>query len=430
MSVKGIDVEARWFAGKGRELTAVSACGSAGGLAILDVAYADGGAERYLDVPGGFGWAALLRTLRSGDVAGDGGRLELRPGPALDALAAAGIDGERIPATDQSNTLVALGERLLVKAYRRLEAGPHPEVELLTALAGRDAPVPAFAGSVHWRPGDGGPDTAIALLQAYVPGLEDGWEAPIERGAAALRAGPPYPAAEWAPAGRAAGRLHTALAAAFGLAPGTRADLDRWHADAEAALAEAAGRDPDLAHDVPEIRARLAEFEHLAPPALTRIHGDLHAGQLLRPHPGPDPSTSAQWGPPLQTAPLASDPSMWAQCGEPLVIDFEGDPVRPLAERLRPDTPLRDLASMLRCIDHVGSAASRRAGGADPAAWIAAGRAAALDAYAACAPVPVDPSVLAVLELAKACTEYVYAQRVAPEWLYAPRNGMRRLLED
>jgi predicted trehalose synthase len=262
--------------------------------------------------------------------------------------------------------------------------------------------VPAFAGSLHWVPDDGGPDTALALLQALVPDADDGWEGPIERVAAALRAGPPYGTDEWALAGRVAGELHTGLADAFGMNAATPRDLARWRSDAEAALTEAAARDTELAAAAPRIRDRLASFASLDPPLLTRIHGDLHIGQLLR-------------------TPAAATP---------LVIDFEGDPTRPLADRLRRDTPLRDLAGLLRCADHIGSAASRRAGDADPAEWIAAVSDAARVAYAAAAPVPVDRALLAALELAKECSEYVYAQRTAPEWLYAPRCGMRRLLED
>jgi maltokinase len=110
------------------------------------------------------------------------------------------------------------------------------------------------------------------------------------------------------------------------------------------------------------------------------------------------------------------------------VIDFEGDPLRPLAERRRPDTPLRDLAGLLRSADHVGSAASRRACEADPSAWIAAAADAVHTGYAETAPVPVDRALLAALELAKECAELVYALRVLPEWLYAPRLGLRRLL--
>jgi predicted trehalose synthase len=382
MTVKGIDVEARWFAGKGRPVAAVTPIGAAGGLRLVSVAYADGGpAEWYLDVPEGFAWAPLLE-------AGGTGPIELRGAGQLDF----GDRRERVPATDQSNTLVAIGERVLVKAYRRLQPGPHPEVELLAALAGSDAPVPRFLGSLHWVD----PDTTLALLQEFIPDAEAGWEAPIDRAAAMLR-GEPGSVDEWHEAGRIAAELHASLAAAFPLAPGTTGDLEFWRAEAEAFVAEAA----ISAEDAAEVRARLARLTSLAPPQLTRIHGDLHVAQLLR---GPG--------------------------REPLVIDFEGDPLRPLADRLRPDTPLRDLACLLRSVDHAGSAASRRAGGAAPDAWIAEATAAVLDGYAAAAPVELDRELLALLELAKECAEFVYAQRVLPEWLYAPREALARLLAD
>jgi maltokinase len=148
------------------------------------------------------------------------------------------------------------------------------------------------------------------------------------------------------------------------------------------------------------VRAELAAFAELEPPPLTRTHGDLHYAQLLR-------------------AP-----------GRLAIVDFEGDPTQPLAGRRAPDTPLRDLACLTRSIDHIGSAASRRCEWAPPEAWIAAATRAALDGYAERAPVEVDAGLLRALEVAKECTEHLYAQRVLPEWAYAPRLGLRRLLED
>lgn len=308
-----------------------------------------------------------------------------------------------MPALDQTNTLVVLGGRLLVKAYRRLCAGPHPEVELLAALAGRGAPVPTLAGSVHWVPADGGPEVAIALAQAFVPGAEDGWEAPIERAAAGLPAGRLSTAdrAGYRAMGAATGRLHAALLTAFGGAPGTSADGRRWAEEARVALDRAAAVDGEVRALAPAAGARLAAAADHAPAVLARIHGDLHVAQFLR------------------------------RPGHPaLIVDFEGDPLRTLAERRRPDSPLRDLAGLLRSIDHLGSAAARRLGGEVRAdAWIAAARAATLAGYAATAPIAVDPAELAALELAKACTEFLYALLVLPDWAYAPRAGLRRLLE-
>jgi maltokinase len=398
MNTKGIDETARWFAGKGRTVGSVRPRGGAGGLRFLDVAYADGGSETYLDVPPDLAWGPLLASLRARPLEGDGGRLELREGPALERLAGALGGRARVPATDLSNTVIALGEALLVKAYRRPVPGPHVEIELLGALAGTAAPVPGFAGSVHWV--DGERDTAIALLQAFVPDAEVSWEGPIERAAAAIRGDAPFDGAEWRALGRAAAELHQALVDAFGLRAAAPGLLARHRAEGEAALAGAASRDPDVAVLAPHALARLAALDAPAPPAVTRIHGDLHVGQVLR-------------------VELAAPP---------LVIDFEGDPTKPLADRRRPDTPLYDLACVLRCVDHVGSAAARRAGGDSPVSWIAAAREAVLGAYAPAAPVPVDPELLAALELAKECVELVYAQRVAPEWSYAPMASFARML--
>jgi maltokinase len=398
MGIDAFDDTARWFGGKGRSVVSVEDAGAAAGLRLRDVRYADGVAERYLDVPSGFVWADLLSALRAGPISGADGSLELRRGPALDALA---IDAgsQRVPATDQSNTLVVIDERLLVKAYRRLEPGPNAEVEVLAALAGHEAPVPPFAGSIHWVAGDG-TDTAIALLQGFVPGTDDGWEGPVERVAAALAEGPPYDMAEWRAAGVVTAELHAALVAAFGLLDqGGAEDLAGWRAEAEAAL-EVAGRDDaHLGAVAPAVRGRLGALDRLGAPPVTRIHGDLHVAQLLR-----------------------TDDAL-------LVIDFEGDPIRPLAARRRLSTPLWDVATLLRCLDHLGSAAAQRDAHVEPDAWIEAATAAALDAYCARSPVPVDRELVTLLELAKECMEFVYAVRYLPEWLYAPRAGLRRLLE-
>ncbi|HWV85930.1 MAG TPA: hypothetical protein VNZ62_10850 [Capillimicrobium sp.] len=404
MSVKDL-ADARWFAGKGRpiaavrEASAVSVPGGTGRLVLADVAFADGGAgERYLlDEGGPELWPRLVAALADGPVDGDGGRLELRRGPAFDALACGPDAAVTIPATDQSNTLVALDGRLLVKAYRRLAPGVHPEVGLCAALAATDAPVPAFAGSVHHVAPDGA-DTAIALLSELIPDAEAGWEAPILRAADALRRGDPDAGAgEHRAAGAAVAALHRALAQ---VAPVERADpatAIAWREDALAALAQAAAHEPEVARARDAIAARLGELSDAVGVPVQRIHGDLHVAQLLR------------------------------TPGRVVVIDFEGDPTLPLARRRAPDTPLRDLAGLLRSVDHVGWAAARRVGpDADPGAWIAASRAAVLDGYATA----VDARLLATLELAKACRELVYAHTVVPEWAYAPRAALRSLLEE
>ena len=231
-----------------------------------------------------------------------------------------------------------------------------------------------------------------------MPDAESSWEGPIERAAAALR-GDAFDGAEWRALGRTTAELHQALVDAFGLRAGTPELLARHRAEGEAALAGASARDPEVAA--------------LAPPGARR--------PLPRSTASPRPRSRAS------TATCTSARSCARAREPPLVIDFEGDPTKPLADRRRPDTPLYDLACVLRCVDHVGSAAARRAGGASP---VVDRRRARGDpgAYAQAAPVRVDHDLLAGLELAKECAELVYAQRVAPEWAYAPMASFARML--
>jgi maltokinase len=402
---------ARWFAGKHRPIARLRAADvidvpeSGGSLVLLDVHDEDGTPERYLltDVCGreaepqdGF-WGALLAALADGPVAGTDGRVELSRGEAFEALWR-GPTAEHVPATDQSNTLVALGGRLVIKVYRRLQPGPHPEVEVLEALQGTGAPVPAFAGAIH-HVDHAGVRTALALLQEFIPEAESGWEAPIERAAARLgrRDADEATSAEYRAAGAVVAELHAALAAAFGMRPANAADGRRWLQTALADLGEASALDPLASGAAPRVRAALEPLRDPAGAPLTRIHGDLHQAQLLR------------------------------AGGRVLVIDFEGDPTRPLAQRRDLDTPLRDLAGLLRSVDHVGSAAARRAG-RDPASWVAAATAAAVEGYSDAAPVAMQFALLEALEVAKECRELVYAHRVLPEWAYVAQQGLERLL--
>lgn len=413
MAVKEIHESAfqsqRWFAGKRRAFAAaVEADAFLDGRVVLaDVAYGDGGEERYLLLDDAAPlWGSLLSALAAGPLQGAVGALTLRAGPAFRWLQP-DLGRESTPSLDQSNTLVALDDRLLVKAYRRLHAGAHPEVELCAALATTTAPVPAYAGAI-WHVAPDGTETAVALLQELVSGAESGWEAPILRAVDWLReresasdAGPftgsstaPDPAVEFGAAGRAAASLHAALAHAFPSARAVAETGPAWEADALALLDAAVRVEPYAVGVAGAVRSRLAALREAEGLPLTRIHGDLHVAQLLR---TPD---------------------------QLLVVDFEGDPTRPLADRRRPDTPLRDLACLLRSVDHVGQAASRRCG-LDPEPWIARATAAVLDGYG---DVQASLALVHALELAKACQELVYAASVVPEWSYAPRQGLQRLI--
>ena len=296
---------------------------------------------------------------------------------------------ERPIGIDQSNTSYVVGERVVVKLFRRLWPGTHPEIEIVEYLSGRVDSVPAFAGAVEWR-GHG-----VALLQEYVPDGRDGWSwcgdavmaADVER---------------IGHLGAISAELHAALAGMGQTAAGPDVP-GAWRAAAEAQLARVLDIVPadvaaELGHDLPRIRAELATLETPAqPPTLQRVHGDFHIGQILA-------------------------------AGDRLVVlDFEGEPTRPVADRAAPGTPLRDVAAMLRSFDHLGRHVEHERWPGhreDIERWIAAARAAFLDAYG-----PVDASLLRALEFEKACYEFVYAAEFEPSWAYAPRAGMRWLLE-
>jgi maltose alpha-D-glucosyltransferase/alpha-amylase len=173
----------------------------------------------------------------------------------------------------------------------------------------------------------------------------------------------------------------------------------------------------ELRAEASAIAARVSRFEAVATtPFVMRIHADLHLGQVL----------------------VAEDGYR--------VIDFEGEPLRPIEDRRRLDSPLRDVASLLRSLDHVARSARRRAErraieaggrlerpGLDIDAWIERARERFLAAYVAGirgagSPFTVDLDLLDAFEVAKESYEFVYAATVLPSWLWAPREGMRWLL--
>ena len=278
---------------------------------------------------------------------------------------------------DQSHSSWRVGDSY-VKCFRRLVRGVHPEVELGAVLGEAVTEhVPRFRGSLRWE------DATVAVVQDFVEEAEEGWEWAAARAVAGD--------AGFAEAvGGVARRVHNVLAAAFPTRDSTPADHVEWRRAAEAQLEAALPLVEDAAT---RIREELAVLEQGRPVTLTRVHGDLHIGQFLY-------------------AP-----------GRTVVIDFEGQPARSSREL---DTPLRDLASLARSLDHCGRYAIEGRGG-DPARveeWIQGARANLLRGYG-----PHDEVLLRALEFDRAIYEFTYASRYLPEWLYAPRGGLRALLE-
>jgi maltokinase len=373
---------ARWFGGKAEALGSVEVEDrlDLGGGAALSILLVDG-RDRYVWTEGD----AALAALQTGSDPDCGEwqfrdlRVTLPPGAA-----------ERPIGLDQSNTSYVVGERLVVKVYRRIWPGPHPEVELgrfLTDTAALDC-VPAFAGSVHWG------EHAVALVQEYVPG-RDGWA----WGAEAVQAGD---VSDIARLGAESARLHTALAG-YGTTAADAGTLRRWRDDAEAQLDRAIAMVPsDVAAELRALRPRIErELDALESPsarvALQRLHGDFHIGQVLR----------------------AADDRL-------VVVDLEGEPTKPVAERAEPGPALRDVAAMLRSFDHLGRHVVHDLAGdvARVETWIARAREAFLAAYG-----PVDAALLRALEVEKETYEFTYAAAFLPEWMYAPIGGMRWLME-
>ena len=400
---------ARWFRAKHRRIAEVREIDrvpltGAGALTVLEVEYRDGGSlDRYLvpQVDGrepadGEGiWVALAEAIADGArfgpfVGGRGGEIER------------GLQERRLR-VEQSNTSVVIGERHILKLYRLLEPGENPDVEVGLFLTDAGfADTPAVSGTLRYAPADREPADAVTL-GAFVPSTGDAWAA-MQR---ALTADPSRATAFAAEIGGLTARLHAALASrsdhpAFPARSATVAETAAWRASAERQLSEAVNAVGGDAHArlvaiAPAVRVRFADTFGAATGAtrVSRIHGDYHLGQLL----------------------ARTD-------GGVSVIDFEGEPARPLAERRLPASPLRDVAGMLRSLDYAARMVERE-GRLDADAWLPEGRDAFLGAYGRID--PSDAALLTAFELEKACYEVRYEAANRPDWLWLPMAAVERL---
>jgi trehalose synthase-fused probable maltokinase len=417
----------RWFRAKQRPLEAVveverAALGGVGDLRILEVRYADGGPpDRYL-VPTAAGrdprdgdgaWRELVAAIATGaELRGRAGTFTCAPTAALDrllpsaAIASAALHERRL-GVEQSNTSVILGDRLILKLYRLLEDGETPDLELGSFLTdGGFTDTPAVAGAVHYR-ADGAPSAAVAMLAELVPTTGDAWAVMLEALARDARAG----IAIASEIGDLTARLHAALASrpdvpGFPSRGATAGEAASWRASAERQLTGAvdatSGEDHGrLVEIAPRVRARFADTfgRAVGEARVSRIHGDYHLGQLL----------------------ARTD-------GGFSVIDFEGEPARPLVERREPGSPLRDVAGLLRSLDYAARTTARRIGAFDAGAWLPAAREAFLGGYGDRG--PDGEHLLAAFELEKACYEVRYEAANRPDWLWLPLTAVARLVSD
>jgi maltokinase len=321
---------------------------------------------------------------------------------------------------EQSNSSVAFGDDSLLKVFRKITPGVNPDVAIHRVLteAGSDH-VAALYGWVETPSvnSEGEPTDAIlqlAMLQQFLRTASDGWDLALasvrnlfaEADLHADEVGGDF-AGEAARLGEALAETHQTLSEHFPVA-------DRA-ADEVVELAEAMRRRLDTALDIVPGLAPYAEnlrraYDDLAAlegVRVQQIHGDLHLGQTLR--------TVRGWK----------------------IVDFEGEPAKPLAERLLPDSPWRDVAGMLRSFDYAPRVVERTWGDQhDPGAeqrayrareWSERNRAAFLNAYAGRDLAPDEHTLLAAYVADKAVYETVYETRNRPAWVTIPLEAVARI---
>ena len=334
------------------------------------------------------------------------GHLDSELALALLPMVAPGRSAERVrPAgAEQSNTSLVYDDAMILKVFRRLAEGPNPEVEVTEALhrLGFEHVAEPLGA---WR--QGGYD--LAFLQRFLTGASEGWAMAINS-LRDLFADPGDPSeaggdfgAEAERLGDVTAQLHLALAAAFGSHEGRP---DDWADLMEAQIKRVLPGDTGEA--ARRVVARLRDVADPGP--AIRVHGDYHLGQVMR--------TDAGW----------------------YVLDFEGEPARPLEERLRPSSPLKDVAGMLRSF-HYASRAAMVTMDEDVSGlarvWEERNRRCFLAGYLPRAAggdvLPADEeslnAVMAAFEVDKAVYEVAYEQAHRPDWVPIPLEAIRRLAE-
>ncbi|MET8114240.1 maltokinase N-terminal cap-like domain-containing protein [Streptomyces prasinus] len=303
----------------------------------------------------------------------------------------------RLMTVEQSNSSVVYGDTFVLKLLRRVVPGINPDLELPLALARQGCPrvPPPTAWLVaDPDPADSGEPHVLGVLQPFLQGATDGWDLALRE----LAKGEDF-TAEARALGRATAEVHTALARALPTVTLGHGRLRAMAAGMSERLAAAVRAVPALRPYAAGLGSAYTALDDLAAEGRAwtaqRVHGDLHLGQCLR-------SPAGDWS----------------------LIDFEGEPARPLAERRMPQPAVRDVAAMLRSFDY----AARSADPPRPE-WAEHCRAAYCSGYAEAAGADprTDPVMLRAYETDKAVYEVLYEARHRPQWLPVPLAAVRRL---
>ncbi len=454
---------ARWFGGKGREweVGTIRRVGTLPGstpeltvvIELVEIAYVEGEPETY-QIPLALypQWQDRLEHASIGSVEDEGGQLFAydalhdRDAMALwlrafasavdgkitaDALAFHRVAGHELDTEahstlftgEQSNSSVAFGEDSLLKVFRKVTPGVNPDVSIHEVLtrAGSDhvAALYGWLDVVDDDLDETGSTIQLAMLQQFLRTATDGWELALasvrdlfaEADLHAEEVGGDF-AGEAARLGRALAETHETLADSFPVSTLTASEVAALATAMRARLTAAIAVVPALAEHARALEATYDALGALGEIGVQQIHGDLHLGQTLR--------TVKGWK----------------------LVDFEGEPARPLGERLLPDSPWRDVAGMLRSLDYAPRAVAMTGFAADPglgaedqqayraAEWSARNARAFLDAYAEHELTASEQTLLDAYVGDKAVYEAVYEARNRPAWVDIPLGALERLADD
>jgi len=312
------------------------------------------------------------------------------------------VTGSKVLSGEQSNTSIIYEidgtPSIICKVFRTLHNGDNPDVTLQAALsAAGSTAVPRFVGQVRGEWDDVGQPSGraaghLAFAQEFLAGADDGWKVALQYAANG---------SDFTDLARALGaqtaRVHSGLASVMPSNETSADDIAAFGVSWARRLTLATREVPALLESRAEIEAVYETARTGVWPRLQRIHGDFHLGQAL----------------------LVPDRG-W------VLVDFEGEPLRPMNERDRPDVALRDVAGALRSFDY--------AAGATPgisADWAPACRDAFVAGYLAESGVDIEVfrPLLDAFELDKAVYEAIYEARNRPDWLAIPLRGIAQLLD-